>query len=108
MAPNWLYRVTEEYLAGGADAPWAANGSLVLSGSASITLEVTFVASGTLLLSGAAGLTTVITMVANGDLVILGEANLFAARRTGILSSCGHPLAADSDSWLLRIFQREE
>ena len=87
---------------------WQANGSLVLSGSASLTLTVEFLAAGTLLLSGAAGLTTDITMVANGDLVILGSANLFVARRTGIISTCGHPLSSDCDSWLLSIFQRPE
>ena len=84
-----------------ADAPFSANGSLVLSGTASLALTVEFIAAGTLLLSGAAAITAVIAMVANGDLVILGAANLRVARFAGILDDCGDPLStACQEGWM--------
>jgi hypothetical protein len=80
---------------------WQANGSLVLNGSASLTLTVELLAAGALLLSGAAGLTTVITMLANGNLVLLGAANLRVARFAGILEECGDPLStACQEGWM--------
>src|SRR5512138_215863 len=104
---SWSLRNLTEFLSGGA-APWAASGTLTLNGTASLTLTAQFSAVGTLALNGTAGLTTVIQMVASGALTLLGAGPLFTARKASTLSTCGHPMAADCDSWLLRIFQRQK
>ena len=88
-------------------AAWAANGQLQLTGTAELTLTAQFAAIGTLALNGAAGLTTVIQMAAVGILTLLGGGPFFTARKASTLSTCGHPMAADCESWLLKIFQRK-
>lgn len=103
---SWTTRVLVEYLSAG-DAPWSATGMLALNGTASLTLTAQFAAVGTLALNGAAGLTTAIQMAAVGILTLLGGGPLFTARKASTLSTCGHPMAADCDSWLLKIFQRK-
>lgn len=50
--PNWLYRVTEEYLSAG--EPVAASGALELTGSAEGSVAFSAVASGLLELTGSA------------------------------------------------------
>lgn len=104
---SWTTRVLAEYLSGGV-SPWAASGTLSLNGTAQLTLFQTFDAVGALALNGAAGLTTAIQMAASGVLTLLGAGPLFTARKASTLSTCGHPMAADCDSWLLRIFQRQK
>ena len=89
------------------DIAWAAVGTLALNGTASLTLTAQFAAVGTLTLNGTSGLTTSIQMAAVGILSLLGAGKLFTARKASTLSTCGHPMAADCDSWLLRIFQRK-
>lgn len=85
----------------------AATGTLSLNGTSNLTLEVFFAAVGTLTLNGVAALTTAIQMAAVGVLTLEGGGPLFTARKATTLSTCGHPMAADCDSWLLRIFQRQ-
>jgi len=87
---------------------WAANGTLALNGTANLTLTNQFAAVGTLALNGTAGLTTVIQMAAVGILAVIGVANLRTARNATTLSTCGHPVSNDCDSWLLKIFKRAE
>lgn len=104
--PSWSFRNLFEWVGAG-DGPWAASGTLSMSGTAGLTLTVRFDAVGTLALNSAAAMTTAIQMVSSGILTLLGAAPLFTARKASILSRCGHPMAADCDSWLLRIFQRK-
>lgn len=89
------------------EGAWAAVGTLSLNGTANLTLRAEMAASGVLALNGTAGLTTAIQMAANGILALLGEGPLFTARKASTLSTCGHPMAADCESWLLRIFKRK-
>ena len=90
------------------DTAWSAVGTLSLNGTANLTLTQNFAAVGTLALNGAAGLTTAIQMAAVGILTLLGGGPFFTARKASTLSTCGHPMAAGCESWLLRIFQRQE
>lgn len=103
--PNWLYRVLPEWLSG--ESVWAANGTLSLNGAAGLTLQAFFASVGTLTLNGTSGLTALIQMGANGVLQIIGVGPFFTARKASTLSTCGHPVSNDCDSWLLRIFQRK-
>jgi len=90
------------------DAAFAATGTLALNGTAALTVEAHFAAVGTLALNSTAALTTAIQMAAVGILTLLGSGPFFTARKATTLSTCGHPMAADCDSWLLRIFRRQE
>lgn len=86
---------------------WQAVGTLALNGAANLTLTVLFAAVGTLALVGAGTLTTQILMGAIAELKLLGSADLRTGKRAAVLSTCGGPLAADCDQWLLATFQRQ-
>lgn len=106
--PSWSYRNLFEWLIGGASSPdMAASGDFVLTGTASLQLTQSFGASGSFVLSGAATLTAEILMAASGLMELTGEGALRTGKVASILSNCGGPVAADCDSWLLRIFKRQ-
>ena len=79
---------------------------LTLTGSLQLTAE--FVANIAMAMTVAGGLTTLIQMAANIPMVMNMQAALRTARNAGILSTCGHPISSNCDSWLLSIFQRPE
>lgn len=108
MAPVFDAAVFDPTVFETAGTDLSANGTLSLSGTANLQLEVTFAAAGALALNGSASLLTDITIQANGVLALLTSASLRAAKRAGILSGCGEPLAADCEQWLLKIFKRQE
>lgn len=82
-------------------APWAANGTLSLNGTANLTLFAFLAAAGTLALNGAAALTTAITMLAASDLRLDGgSANLRVARNATRLHQCGDPLSTACQEWM--------
>lgn len=91
-----------------ADAPFQANISMTMSVAANLTLTAILAANIQMSMAVAGGLTTLISMAADIPMVMSMEGTLRTARNTGRLSTCGHPLAADCDSWLLSIFQRPE
>jgi hypothetical protein len=92
----------------GGGGAWAANISMALTLTGNLQLTAEFVANIPMTMGVTGGLTALITLAANIPMVMNMEAPLRTARMTGILLGCGHPLAADCDSWLLSIFQRED
>lgn len=86
---------------------WTATGTMSLNGAANLTLTAILSAVGTLALVGAGTLTTQILMGAVAELKLLGSADLRTGKRAAVLSTCGGPLAADCDQWLLAPFQRQ-
>jgi hypothetical protein len=91
-----------------ADAPLSANIAMALTMVGSIQLAAEFVANIPMTMTVVGGLTTLIQMAADIPMVMSMEGPLFVARRTGVISTCGHPLSSNCDSWLLSIFQRPE
>ena len=82
------------------DAPWAAVGTLVLNGTANLTLTALLSSLGTLALNGVAALTAQITMAAAGELRLDGSGNLRVARNAERLNRCGDPLSTACQEFL--------
>jgi hypothetical protein len=98
---SWTTRVLVEYLGAGADAPFAAAGTLALTDTASLTTTAFMAAVGTLALNGVAALTTAIQMAAGGELRLdSGGAALRVARNATRLLECGDPLSTACAHWM--------